>query len=89
MFDPLGFQLSESFLFATVNKQSTPDDSLGSTESPVRAGCNMTASQVAHLVDNAIVNGRSNLQKKVIISKLPDSFDRDHCAANSLVQNKW
>ena len=51
VFDLLVFQLSESFLFVTVNKQTTPDDSLGSIESPVRAGCNRTASQVAQLVD--------------------------------------
>jgi len=75
VFDPLGFQLSQSFLFVTVNKRSTPDDSLAGIESPVRAGCDRAASQVFQLVDYVTLNSRSNLQKKVAISKSSVGFD--------------
>jgi len=67
--DSLGFQLSQSFLLITVNKRATPDNSLAGTESPVRAGCNRTASQVVQLVDYSTLNGRCILQKEVTILK--------------------
>jgi len=64
----LGFQFSQRFFLITVNNRATPDDSLAGIESPVRAGCNRTASQVVQLLDYLTLNGRSNLQKEVTIS---------------------
>jgi len=65
VFHPLGFQLSQTFLLITADKRATPDDSLAGIESPVRAGCNRTDSQVVQLVDYSTLNSRCNLQKEV------------------------
>jgi len=39
-------QLSDNFIFVTVNKWTTPDDSLVEVQSLVRACCDRAASQV-------------------------------------------
>ena len=87
--NPLGFQLIQSILFVTVNKWTTPDDSLAGVQSPVRACCDRAASQVVQLVDYAALDRRRNFEEEIAISERPDSFDGTHCAAYCLVQNKW
>jgi len=76
-------------LVVTVNKWTTPDDSLAGVQSPVRACCDRAASQVVQLVDYAAVDRRRNFEEEIAISERPDIFDGTHCAAYCVVQNEW
>jgi len=49
----------------SVNKCGTLDNTFAGVQSPVRAGCDRTASQIAQLIDCATLGGSSDLDDKV------------------------